>query len=697
MCLKNANFSFISAWSKRRTLEFNLLRSTWLISLIAALIFSYPPQIIELYRIIAESDSYQIRIAAVALFSLIFMVVSIVTTDYFIARQIVLEKYKNSVSEKVARAMACLLVLVPALAILIGEIRALAIPIGPYNQLADVPPEIQAIYEKISDRLHAAVLLQTLILGLSAFAAFNVLIRNKVAYADVIANRPARYAGIGLVAIFFISQYFYISVSITIGTLNVLMIFLAVLLLVMSSLCYVFDRYYVPAISLLVVWALLLSIAGINNNHEIRKLDRPKSETPVLSSLGDVEQLLKEWLLSRKDYGYITAQGKKYPVFLIAAAGGGSYAAYFTATVLARLQDSCPNFAQHVFAISSVSGGSLGASVFAALSKEYGLNYEHVACIVSTDGPGRLEQAAQKVTSQDFLAPVVWSALFHDSLQRFLPIPVKELDRGKALDFGFESAWRKNNPESPDIFSGGMFNLWSATGSAPMLFLNTTSVVSGQTYTFTPFDGGVLSIMDYDVPLSAAVSASARFPWITPEVVLSLPKKTKNAKAFEIRLVDGGYADNYGIRTILELEPGLEQMFAKYNAELYLISISAGIEFSEFGRMFGPDEIVAPIEAMLAARSQQSAPYLEKADQLFHDRHLAYTLDTFKYPIPLGWTLSDFARTLIARNAGTIDSSSGSYAECSRGAIDRHNNQEVRITEATCASNAIRDVIMGNK
>jgi hypothetical protein len=256
MCIKNA--SYVSAWSKHRTSEFNLLRPIWIISLIAVLIFSYPPQIIELYRVIAESDSY-VRIVTVALFSLIFMVVSIIATDYFITRQIVLDKYKNSVSERVARVMACLFVLVPALAILIGEIRALAIPIGSYTNLAEVPPQIQAIYEKISDRLHVAVLLQTVIVELSAFAAFKVLILNKVGHPDT--NRTARYAGIGLVAIFFICQFFYIPVAITIGTLNVLMIFLLVLLLVMCGLCYVGDRYYVPVIS--GIYSSCLSKEGI--------------------------------------------------------------------------------------------------------------------------------------------------------------------------------------------------------------------------------------------------------------------------------------------------------------------------------------------------------------------------------------------------------------------------------------------------
>ena len=74
-----------------------------------------------------------------------------------------------------------------------------------------------------------------------------------------------------------------------------------------------------------------------------------------------------EWLEARHDrilhYGE-THGGAKYPVFVVAAQGGGYYAAYHSALFLARLQDQCPQFAEHTFGISSVSGGSLGAAVF---------------------------------------------------------------------------------------------------------------------------------------------------------------------------------------------------------------------------------------------------------------------------------------------------------------------------------------------
>ena len=62
--------------------------------------------------------------------------------------------------------------------------------------------------------------------------------------------------------------------------------------------------------------------------------------------------------------------GETHPLYIVATEGGGIRAAYWTAAVLGEIQDKNPNFAAHLFAISGVSGGSLGAAVFEALLAE---------------------------------------------------------------------------------------------------------------------------------------------------------------------------------------------------------------------------------------------------------------------------------------------------------------------------------------
>ena len=71
------------------------------------------------------------------------------------------------------------------------------------------------------------------------------------------------------------------------------------------------------------------------------------------------------WLKARR------SGNAPFPVFIVTAQGGGIYAASAASSLLATLQDLCPSFARHIFAISAVSGGSVGASVFnAALAEE---------------------------------------------------------------------------------------------------------------------------------------------------------------------------------------------------------------------------------------------------------------------------------------------------------------------------------------
>src|SRR5262249_53572571 len=72
----------------------------------------------------------------------------------------------------------------------------------------------------------------------------------------------------------------------------------------------------------------------------------------------------KNWLEKRPDKE--NYRDSAYPVYVVSAQGGGMYAAYQTAIFLARLQDLCPSFRHHLFAISSVSGGSVGSATFVA-------------------------------------------------------------------------------------------------------------------------------------------------------------------------------------------------------------------------------------------------------------------------------------------------------------------------------------------
>ena len=121
------------------------------------------------------------------------------------------------------------------------------------------------------------------------------------------------------------------------------------------------DKKNFPAITFLMALIVFNGFTSCNDNHEIRRT--AENSTSVLPTLTDS---FNKWLdTARKKY----PQGEPYPVYIVSAQGGGIYAAYHAATTLAKLTDDIPSFPQHIFAISGVSGGSLGASVFASLLK----------------------------------------------------------------------------------------------------------------------------------------------------------------------------------------------------------------------------------------------------------------------------------------------------------------------------------------
>lgn len=111
---------------------------------------------------------------------------------------------------------------------------------------------------------------------------------------------------------------------------------------------------------------------------------------------------------------------------IVATAGGGIRAAYWTATVLETIKrDLGPNgLRPYLFAISGVSGGSVGATAFdAALA-----NSDETAC-------GKTCVSSTKFLSEDFLAPTLASEIFKDGHASFLP-DLWQDDRGPRSNKG---------------------------------------------------------------------------------------------------------------------------------------------------------------------------------------------------------------------------------------------------------------------
>src|SRR5262249_25782480 len=121
-----------------------------------------------------------------------------------------------------------------------------------------------------------------------------------------------------------------------------------------SVLVWVGKRFKVPVVTVSIALALLFSVW--NDSHSVRTLGEPIA--PAIADRPSVDNQFSRWLSSYHG----DRLPANVPVVLVAGAGGGLRAAYWTAISLAAIADLIPSFEKHIFAFSGVSGGSLGGA-----------------------------------------------------------------------------------------------------------------------------------------------------------------------------------------------------------------------------------------------------------------------------------------------------------------------------------------------
>ena len=250
-------------------------------------------------------------------------------------------------------------------------------------------------------------------------------------------------------------------------------------------------------------------------------------------------------------------------VLIVATAGGGIRAAYWTATVLEHLEEDFEieggSVRPYLFAISGVSGGSVGATAFeAALTQrdENRCTPDKPGYTAGKSGDKACPLATDFLLKEDFLAPALASLVFQDAPSSFLP-DFGQGDRGTALERSFEHA-SNNLLARPflDLISfteGAIANGGPAPPRRPILLLNATHEETGNRIItgHVRIERNVfvdsldaLNVLQNDVRASTAAHNSARFTYVSPAGDL----QRRNGA-----LIDGGYFENFGALTALEL------------------------------------------------------------------------------------------------------------------------------------------------
>lgn len=305
------------------------------------------------------------------------------------------------------------------------------------------------------------------------------------------------------------------------------------------------DKTGLPIFIIIIFVAVVSS--RTNDNHEIRQAEHAQD----IHSRKTVTEALVEWGMANA-----ANADTAVPFVVVATAGGGIRAAYWTGTVLGTLHDdsNTPNFDRQLFAISGVSGGSVGAAMYRTLlSAPSGLP---AGC---THGA---TDCLQQILGRNFLGPVAVGMLYPDLIQRFIFFPVFA-DRGVALEKAWENAYANVSADNTRGFRDSLVSLSAQPRISPSLFLNATWAENGRRIVASNLkidtqpgleanifsrSNDQLAILGHDIGMSTAAHNSARFPFISPPGMW----KNKNGDIAG-RLQDGGLFENYGAETAMEI------------------------------------------------------------------------------------------------------------------------------------------------
>lgn len=335
---------------------------------------------------------------------------------------------------------------------------------------------------------------------------------------------------------------------------------------------------YAPVTSLLVVVAL---VAGIRSDgvHDIRGYDQNASGGAVtVAERPTLAGLFGKWLADDDGCG-LSRSGSSYqvrPLFLYAAEGGGIRAAYWTTKVVDRIAAprrtaegvDVADICRGAFLSSGASGGSVGLT------------------IASVSPLGGATDAVRKISGPEALSAATAGMVLRDPFYAAAGIPLPSFggpakrawaDRGTLI----EQSWEKNLPalEAPFVKPQDAWT-WTAPGALVTNSTSTTTSCRTLISQIQVLSSPGVCTSGAEEPQPGAVSAAdstdlvsctkqlrsttaalltARFPYVTPSGVVDCAGKQ------QLQIVDGGYAENFGIGTLVDLAPQLMDLVRTHN------------------------------------------------------------------------------------------------------------------------------------
>ena len=315
---------------------------------------------------------------------------------------------------------------------------------------------------------------------------------------------------------------------------------------------------------------------------------------------------------------------KTDPIYLVAAAGGGIRAAFLTASYLAAADDLTQGrFGKHVFAISGVSGGSLGAAMYALV----GDGQRACRAPKPSSNPPRSDRASAPCCARS--ATISCRRPWRRTCFRICSARcgcrhscIGTTNGRTAAARSSRRGWRASTRRAAATLNGRFLDYAAradpraAGGPANVnLILNATRVQSGQRVVASTFTWPWLSTIDlfdpaYDTAATSMVGAvhnSARFTYVSPAGAYFHAGSTRGE--FSGQVADGGYFDNSGVLSLLEVIAEIEKDGDKeLLSRIHVVIITNDgherriCDDSEPAAGATEVQITAPIATFLAAR-----------------------------------------------------------------------------------------------
>lgn len=401
--------------------------------------------------------------------------------------------------------------------------------------------------------------------------------------------------------------------------------------------------------------ALLILSSIFNDDHPVRYNGAGVNDTrPGLQAhfrswfkeyVKDTNTLYK--LVSEKDTGSF------YPVVFVCAEGGALRTGAFAALTLSFLQDSLAthfdsvDFRKSIYAFSSVSGGSLGVSFYNAAS--------FLSSPQTDFRQANITANTKSFFNEDYLAPVIGKMFYGELINLFIPFSIKRFDRATALEEGWEEGFEKILTRNhQNVFSANYLQLYGPSHTNPALFINTTEVESGLSCWLSNVktDSGIIMGKQRDllaykirngINYSTMVNFSSRFPLFSPGATV----KQNDFQKFHY--VDGGYVENTGCGTMLEIIQALLPLIKENRIRPYVLVLRYNDDKNAATKNINVaneiSEILSGIYNTRGGRSSMAQRQLEIfVEDSLHGKVSVLPLDKNGSQVPMNWVLS--ARSL---------------------------------------------------